>query len=146
ASHGPEHAQRAVPAAAAVAMAPARADDGSADDRAANRAPRPPRLLPCPEPIEAVAAVPDAPPVLFRWRGRLHRVARTDGPERIAPEWWRTPERWRTPEGRHTGDRAPAARDYYRVEDRDGGRYWLYRLGPYDGAGPARWFLHGLFA
>lgn len=123
ASHVPERAQRAVPALAAVAWA---------DAVPADRPLRPPRLVAPPEPIEAVAALPDAPPVLFRWRGRLHRVARTDGPERIAPEWWR-------------GGGAET-RDYYRVEDRDGGRFWLYRRGPWRADGRPAWFLHGLFA
>ena len=31
-----------------------------------------------------------------------------------------------------------AVRDYFRVEDEDGRRYWLYRSG-------TQWFLHGLF-
>ena len=65
--------------------------------------------------------MPDEPPVLFRWRRVLHRVARVRGPERLAPEWW------------HTVDADPDAltRDYYRVEDEDGGRFWLFRDGPY---------------
>lgn len=92
--------------------------------------PRPLRLLSPPAPIEAVAVVPDDPPSLFRWQGRAHRVTRATGPERIAGEWWR--------------DDA-TTRDYYRVEDQSGARFWLYREGLYrDGAEP-RWFLHGLF-
>jgi protein ImuB len=64
----------------------------------------------------------------------LHAVIRADGPERIAPEWWRTPE-------------GTATRDYYRVEDENGRRFWLYRDGLYDReTGTPRWFLHGLFA
>lgn len=100
--------------------------------------PRPIRLLPRPEPIEAMAPVPDDPPLSFRWRHVLHRVRRADGPERIAPEWWRVED-----EGAET-------RDYYRVEDESGGRYWLYRAGLYI-AGPnktyahPRWYLHGIF-
>jgi protein ImuB len=96
--------------------------------------PRPVRLLSPPVPVEAVAAVPDGPPVLFRWRGRVHRVARASGPERIAEEWWH--------------EDAPV-RDYYRVEDETGARFWLYREGLYESAanGDApRWYLHGLFA
>jgi protein ImuB len=94
--------------------------------------PRPLRLFPRPEPIEATALLPDHPPVMFRWRARLHRIARAEGPERVAPEWWR-PEDF---------DAAP--RDYFRVEDESGRRFWLYR----DGRPPAdgRWYLHGLFA
>ena len=105
--------------------------------------PRPPRLLARPEPVEAMAPVPDDPPVLFRWRGRTHRITRAEGPERIEPEWWRQPE---------TGDNTTVldadTRDYYRVEDTDGRRFWLYREGLYDRQAadtPPRWFLHGLF-
>ena len=80
---------------------------------------RPIRLLPHPEPIEAVAPVPDDPPVQFRWRHVVHRVRAAEGPERIAPEWWLPGE----------GD--AEIRDYYRVEDAEGRRYWLYRAGLY---------------
>lgn len=88
------------------------------------------RLLPHPEPIEAMAPIPDAPPLRFRWQGRLHRVVRADGPERIAPEWWHE---------------EAEERDYYRVEDEQGLRLWLYRLGHYGHAEPPRWYLHGVF-
>lgn len=99
--------------------------------------PRPPHLLPWPEPIEAVAPVPDHPPVMFRWRRNQHRVVRADGPERICPEWWR-----------ETGelDQGDARlRDYYRIEDADGGRFWVFREGPYRPDRPPRWYLHGFF-
>jgi len=105
--------------------------------------PRPPRLLARPEPVEAIAPVPDDPPVLFRWRGRTHRIARAEGPERIEPEWWRQPET-----GNNTTALDADTRDYYRVEDEDGRRFWLYREGLYDRHSadtPPRWFLHGLF-
>jgi protein ImuB len=95
-----------------------------------NAAARPLRLLSRPEPIEVIAPVPDDPPILFRWRRVPHRIARADGPERIAPEWWR--------------QRAPP-RDYYRIEDAEGRRFWVFREGLYQ-ARPLRWFLHGLFA
>jgi protein ImuB len=96
------------------------------------RPPRPVRLLTPPLPVDAVAVVPDGPPVLFRWRGRVHRVARASGPERIADEWWHE---------------AAPTRDYYRVEDTAGARFWLYREGLYEDAAAAapRWYLHGLF-
>ena len=95
---------------------------------------RPVRLLPHPEPIEAVAPVPDDPPIQFRWRRLRHRVQRADGPERICGEWWR-------------GDAAAAElRDYYCVEDEAGRRFWLYRDGLYRPQARPRWFLHGLFA
>lgn len=94
---------------------------------------RPIRLLPHPEPIEAVAPVPDDPPVQFRWRRVLHRVRAAEGPERIAPEWWLP------------GEEDAEIRDYYRVEDADGRRYWLYRAGLYQGAPAPRWYMHGMF-
>lgn len=86
--------------------------------------PRPLRLLARPEPLEAMALLPDHPPVHFRWRRRLHRVIRAEGPERLSGEWWR--------------DDPAEARDYFRVEDEDGRRFWLYRQA-------GRWFLQGLF-
>jgi protein ImuB len=97
--------------------------------------PRPTRLLTPPQPVDAVALMPDHPPAAFTWRRHRHRVRRADGPERITGEWWRrTPER-------------VAVRDYWQVEDETGRRFWLYRRG--DGVDPAtgdlRWFLHGMF-
>jgi len=98
--------------------------------------PRPTRLLPRPEPIETMAMLPDHPPVFFVWRGLRHKVKCADGPERIFGEWWK-------------GDaELTTARDYFRVEDTSGDRFWLFRAG--DGehgeTGSQRWFLHGLFA
>lgn len=78
--------------------------------------------------------MPDGPPLRFRWRRVLHEVARAEGPERIAPEWWRR------------GDDT-LTRDYYRVEDVRGRRFWVYREGLYGRETSCpRWFLHGLFA
>jgi protein ImuB len=94
---------------------------------------RPVRLFTPPEPISVVSLLPDGPPRRFRWKGGVVGVARVEGPERIAPEWWRDP-----PE-------APT-RDYWRVEAEEGPRYWLYRDAPAEEANQARWFLHGLFA
>jgi protein ImuB len=98
--------------------------------------PRPVRLFRPPEPVEASWLVPDNPPVQFTWRRRLHRVARADGPERIAEEWW-------TEEASAAAD---AIRDYYRVEDAEGRRFWLFRAGLAQSDPPPRWFVHGLFA
>jgi protein ImuB len=98
--------------------------------------PRPLRLFYRPEPIEAMAPVPDDPPVFFRWRGVPHRVRRAEGPERLAEEWWRRPFE-EAGSGR--------ARDYYRVEDEVGARFWLFRDGFYDAETPAKWWMHGLF-
>lgn len=97
---------------------------------------RPVRLLARPEPLIGVLALlPDAPPRRFTWRGKVHSVVAGDGPERIHGEWWRRDgEVW-------------AVRDYFRVEDDSGARFWLFRRG--DGVdnatGDLSWYLHGLF-
>jgi protein ImuB len=100
-------------------------------------APRPLRLFRRPEPLEFVTAPhPDDPPGQFRWRKRLHRILRAEGPERIGAEWWRE---------RDIDDVSIfQVRDYYRVEDQDGARFWVYREG-LENDGQARWFMHGLF-
>lgn len=96
---------------------------------------RPITLFTHPQWIEVMAEVPDSPPLRFRWRRVLHQVTRAEGPERIAPEWWRD------------ASPAPATRDYYRVEDANGHRFWIFREGLYeDSNARPRWFLHGLFA
>ncbi len=102
-------------------------ETSSADWRAEKL--RPMHLLPQPEPIEVTAPIPDYPPLLFRYRGKVHRIAKADGPERIEQEWW-------IQDGQH--------RDYYRVEDDQGARYWIFRLGHYHDAS-FQWFLHGFF-
>ncbi|MGY6246832.1 Y-family DNA polymerase [Bosea thiooxidans] len=97
--------------------------------------PRPARLLPRPEPVETMSLLPDHPPAWFSWRGVRRRVRRADGPERVYGEWWKREAEM------------VAVRDYFRVEDDAGERYWLYRAG--DGedvaTGSHRWFLHGVF-
>jgi protein ImuB len=97
--------------------------------------PRPSRLLTQPEAIDTVALLPDHPPASFTWRGVRRRVKRADGPERVFGEWWK-----RNPE-------LTSVRDYFRLEDDAGERYWVYRAG--DGEDPLtgsqRWFLHGIF-
>ena len=128
-SHLPERAGRAQSAISASNTA----SDWKGPER---RPPRPVELLPQPLPIDVMAPVPDGPPVMFRWRRRQYQVARAEGPERIAPEWWRT-------EG------APLSRDvrdYYRLEDEGGKRYWVYREGLYRPDRPPAWYLHGFFA
>ncbi len=140
-SHIPEIAAAALPAQAAVAAA-----DGGWDAYRHYRAetelsPRPLRLLTRPEPIEAVAEVPDGPPLRFRWRRALHEVIAADGPERIEGAWW-------SEHGGHPSGNL--ARDYFRVEDKTGLRFWLFRAGLYrdltQGAAAPTWFLHGTFA
>ena len=108
----------------------------------ATTGPRPARMLSHPERIDVIAEVPDGPPLRFVWRRVVRTVSRADGPERINPEWWRS-----LPPVGGTG-KMPRARDYYRVEDSKGGRYWLFRDGLYDddrGAAP-EWYVQGLFA
>jgi protein ImuB len=91
---------------------------------------RPLLMLPCAEPAEVTAVVPEGPPLQFRWRGVPYQVAHAEGPERIRPEWWR-------------GGNANT-RDYYIVEDNEGRRFWLYRDGPSRLGVP--WFVHGVYA
>jgi protein ImuB len=95
---------------------------------------RPPRLLDRAEAIDVIYATPEGMPRRFVWRRGVHDIARAEGPERIAPEWWRQPSSARL-------------RDYYRVEDSAGRRFWIYREGLIgDGRGGAPgWFIHGLF-
>lgn len=91
---------------------------------------RPLQLLKIPERIEVTAPIPDYPPILFRYKGKVITIAKADGPERIEQEWW-------LQQGEH--------RDYYRVEDEAGNRYWLFRLGHYHEK-IFLWFIHGFFA
>lgn len=129
ASHRPERACREVPA---LAPAPVPGPATTPSFRPA----RPLRLLPWPEPVEAVTSSPAAAPLSFSRGRHPHRIVRAEGPERIAPEWWTEgapPDR-------------QGVRDYYRVEDERGVRFWLFREGlPLPGTRP-RWYLHGVFA
>jgi len=118
----------------AVETVPAAAGDGDVSWRPGPV--RPLRLLARPELLDTLAAVPeDGPPAAFRWRRVQHRLQAAEGPERIAPEWWRLDPGW---DG--------GARDYWRVEDETGRRFWLYREVRPRRDGTSRWFLHGLFA
>ena len=108
-----------IPERAVTRKAPLAPGDGRSW---AKERPRPVRLFARPEPIEATAPIPDDPPLFFHWRGRIRRVRRAEGPERLAEEWWR-----RAPGESGVAD----VRDYYRVEDDTGARYWLFRAGLY---------------
>ena len=133
-SHEPERAERRDPAGEGIKALPAKESAGQP------AAPRPVRLLATPETVEVVAGVPEGPPQRFRWRRVLYRVTKAEGPERIAGEWWH---------GGAPEDLMPDARDYYRVEDEAGRRYWLFRKGLYGPAGRGthpEWFMHGMFA
>ncbi len=112
-----------------------RLKDGHDNSVWQSMAERPVRLFKRPHPIDVTAAIPDAPPMLFRWRKVVHRVVRADGPERISAEWWH---------GKDADD--DHIRDYYRVESVHGMRFWVFREGVYGGERLPRWYLHGVFA
>jgi len=129
-SHLPESAQRLMPVSLER--------EGPAASRWEGEglcAERPVRLLSDPEPMTPMTPEEGdgAPPSVFRWRRQLYQLRRIEGPERIAPEWWRQDQAW-------TG----GTRDYWRIEDAEGRRLWLYREG--GGVEESRWFVHGLFA
>lgn len=124
-SHLPERSQNWVPAL----------EEGAIIQPFSQPRQRPLKMLDRPEKIAVLYASPDGYPQRFRWRGDVHEVARVEGPERIAPEWWRQKSNARL-------------RDYYRIEDERGRRFWIYRSGiSGDGRGGSpTWFLHGLYA
>jgi protein ImuB len=135
-SHIPELAASAVPAQV-QAIAETGWDAFRRFHAEAGLSARPLRLLAKPERLDEVfALVPDGPPVRFRWRRALHEVIAAEGPERIAGAWW-------------SEDGNPA-RDYFRIEDKAGLRFWLFRSGLYRdmarGLATPRWFLHGMYA
>jgi protein ImuB len=146
--------------------------------------PRPPLLFKRPEPLTVLAEIPEGPPARFTWRHVSRRVIKAEGPERIAPEWWRSltrvshssplppcggaraacgaeggnapilselltplPSLPRKGGGEASGKHSPRPRDYYRIEDEDGHRYWVFREGLYQEStqGSPGWFLHGVF-
>jgi protein ImuB len=92
---------------------------------------RPIQLLNPPHRIEVTAPIPDYPPMNFRYKGKLHKVTKSDACERIECEWW-------LEGGLH--------RDYYIVEDAEGKRYWIFRSGHYEPAKNPSWFILGFFA
>jgi protein ImuB len=135
--------------------------------------PRPPLLFASPEPLTVLAEIPEGPPARFTWRHVSRRVVKAEGPERIAPEWWRalrgsssSPSKGEGGDGQRPspgggllarsdfgaplpgpGREQARPRDYYRIEDEDGHRYWVFREGLYQesGFGSPGWFLHGVF-
>lgn len=139
----PERAERWRPA---LGARPLRALDVSLGDPADVRL-RPILMLDPPEPVEAIAELPDGAPALFTWRRLARKVRRAEGPERLSPEWWRPACEGQGPLGRQ-----PRTRDYYRVEDDQGLRYWLFREGLYGREYGGRvqerspsWWMHGMF-
>ncbi|MEY2942659.1 MAG: hypothetical protein RLY97_673 [Pseudomonadota bacterium] len=132
-SHIPEQAQLALPAS--TNPAPLRWPAPPIGEPPL----RPLFLFDPPQRIEVIAEVPDGPPHRFRWRRGLHEVRLYEGPERIAGEWWRR-------RGGEQAAKAGLTRDYYRIEDMRGRRFWLFRHGLYAEKPDPRWYLHGLFA
>ena len=124
----PERAVRAVPFDATAP--PAWSGRPRAQDEGALL--RPATLFAPPQPIEVTAVVPEGAPDRFLWRRLARRIVAAEGPERLEPEWGRS----------HA---APRVRDYYRLEDDAGRRYWVFREGRYGLDDNPRWFLHGLF-
>lgn len=127
-THIPEQAQLELPAIDACAPLPWQEPEPGEPPT------RPFHLFDPPQPIEVIAEVPDGPPHHFRWRRATHAIRRYEGPERIAAEWWRR------------RDNGGLTRDYYRVEDAQGRRFWLFRHGLYDEKPDPRWYIHGVFA
>lgn len=127
-SHLPERAARAMPAISDAA--------GRGEWRKSSvfGVPARPLFLFYPAPkIEVLAEVPHSPPRQFRWRAMWFEIKRAEGPERIAPEWWRATTDTRT-------------RDYFRIEDEKGRRFWVFRYGLYaQDIAPVEWFLQGIF-
>jgi protein ImuB len=100
---------------------------------------RPLTLFDPPQPVEVTAGFPDGEPRSFRWRRQVYRVVLVEGPERIAPEWWRHVRGYEPDNGSRN-------RDYFRAEDKQGKRFWLFRYGSDLDAERPNWYLHGAFA
>jgi protein ImuB len=131
-SHLPARVQVSVPFATPV-------PEGAWARIASMKGARPTRLLQRPEQVNVTAMMPDDPPQQFQWHRHTHKIVRIEGPERIADEWWRP-----QPGGKlMPANIVPPVRDYYRVEDNDGGRFWLFRDGSLN---TAKWYLHGFCA
>ncbi|MGZ5849906.1 MAG: Y-family DNA polymerase [Methyloceanibacter sp.] len=130
-SHIPERAQDECSAFAGVPSWPA---------PVVAKPPRPTLLLSQPDLVTVLAEVPEGPPARFTWRRVTRRVVKAEGPERIAPEWWRELLG-------HSKTASAGPRDYYRIEDEDGRRYWVFREGLYQESAEATpvWYLHGVF-
>jgi len=129
-THIPERAMQRIPAQHSNAALALDWDTTPAPEESPTR---PIRLIDPPEPIEVIAEVPDSAPIRFRWRRVFHVVVRAEGPERIASEWWRS-------------EQSIMTRDYFRIEDEVGHRFWVYREGLFERETTSpKWFMHGLF-
>ena len=127
-THDPARAARAVPASLNPMTSAVWPVPGSGEPPL-----RPTQIFDPPQPIQIrLVEVPDGPPRRFSWRRKEFDVRRAEGPERIAPEWWRAPD--------------AVTRDYYRIEDVEGRRFWLFRAGDYAADATPAWYIHGVFA
>ena len=111
---------------------------------------RPILLLERPEEVNIpVTELPDGAPRQFTWRRVQRRVVKAEGPERLSPEWWRPTDALKP----------VRTRDYYRLEDDQGRRYWLFREGLHaredldldpetqeERERHPTWWMHGVFA
>ncbi len=107
---------------------------GSGEMARVIKAERPSILFPHPQPVKAMAVMPDGPPFMIQWKGKRYHVVKGIGPERIAPEWWGKDEE------------LMKERDYYRVQLPDGTWLWVYRTTVEIFGEEPRWFLHGVWA
>jgi protein ImuB len=138
ASHIPERAQHTLPALAGFSLS-TRQELG--------KPLRPCLLFAEPESVVVLAEIPEGPPARFTWRRVTRRVVKAEGPERIAPEWWLALRRELSSGSLTPHPPTARTRDYYRIEDEDGRRYWLFRAGLYQDSATDRpaWYLHGVF-
>lgn len=128
------HVATHIPERAVQAVAPMNTAAPASPDGWPATLPRPIHLFSPPELIEVLALLPDHPPKRFLWRGRMRHVRAADGPERIFGEWWQKP------------GEVPEARDYFRLEDEEGERYWVFNKHQGRPEQGQLWYLHGLFA
>jgi protein ImuB len=143
-NHLPERAQSFERAGTGLIGTAPPSSDAEAGPAPRHPPARPLRLLASPVPVTAASQEPEGPPAWFRWHGTHHRVARAEGPERIALDWWTLPG-WQADSIGAPPGFDDTVRDYWRVEDTDGARFWLYRAGLPHGGAPEHWFLHGVF-
>lgn len=132
-THDPSRASRTIPATFNPMTSPVWPANSWPTTEEGEPPLRPTHIFDPPQAITIkLVEVPDGPPRRFSWRRKEYDIARAEGPERIAPEWWRAPDDF--------------TRDYYRIEDTEGRRFWLFRAGAYGAATPPTWYLHGVFA
>lgn len=111
---------------------------GSTSSSDATLSLRPSLLLDPPKLVDRVMALaPDGPPRRFLWRGTLRSIYYYSSSERISAEWWKSLKAG-------LGQRLFLTRDYFRIEDSEGRRYWLFRCGLFSETDTVNWYLHGI--